>query len=144
MGGNSGEVVGGAETGGHGGRGRDRGTVEVVGVAGTGGSGGLGGAMEMVGVARTGTVKRPMYTGQDGPHLTLTDPKLAPFAHCFSLSWDHFYTGSKFQDRVFALLPLITNSLNYIVLYLRCLLTCQVVPRRIKTVHKRTETVLQW
>ena len=48
--------------------------------------------------------ERLMYTGQDGPRLTSTDPEFSPFqhrfspsAHRFSPSWDHFNTGSKWS-----------------------------------------------
>ena len=52
--------------------------------------------------------ERLMYTGQDGPRLTSTDPELSPFqhrfspsTHRFSPSWDHFNMGSKWShDRL--------------------------------------------
>ena len=52
------------------------------------------------------TGKKPMYTVQDRPQMTWTDPALAPLAHRFSPSWDHFNTGSKFSGSKSALLPL--------------------------------------
>ena len=48
--------------------------------------------------------KRPMYTDRTDPF----DVELAPFAHRFSPSWDHFHTESKFQD-----LSLCAFTLNY-------------------------------